>query len=492
MNQQPLSPPQSNDGDFQNIQLLAQHNAAVDAHPSPLYTSSTPGMEHMDPYGDPTHYQQAYQPANPTFVRSYHPNTPPGSAGYEEVMRTRSGRTLGSPLSPNTESSRASRSPRPRRTRPSRAGKAKNGVNIDKPLSELTKDYTLPIKDMEAWVNRPAEVRRKEVEKKNGYVARPMNSFMLYRSAYAERVKQYCKENNHQVVSQVSGASWPLEPKEIRDLYEKFATLERDNHQKAHPDYKFAPNKNANAKKRKNYDSDDDFSDLDDPEFTMGYSRSGSAKRNRAPRQSTNDRSYQSTPFEPQKQAPHPLAHLQSPHESSWEANNQGRPPMQMFGTSALPGQYYQQMIDPYGPGIEDVRYQRLDGSMPQQYLSPGFGAQTPPLVGLPGGEHELLQPQPQIPVSLPADGPLDPRLLQFDPHQYGQFEAADPGYSVSQNYQYESAHHMPASDQQYLQASLHPGDQTLPGMSETWDEFQPNGMPSANEFDEQLRHAWE
>lgn len=32
---QPLSPPQSNDGDFQNMHLIAQHNAAIDSRRTP-------------------------------------------------------------------------------------------------------------------------------------------------------------------------------------------------------------------------------------------------------------------------------------------------------------------------------------------------------------------------------------------------------------------------------------------------------------------------
>ncbi|KAF2089132.1 hypothetical protein K490DRAFT_38767, partial [Saccharata proteae CBS 121410] len=103
---------------------------------------------------------------------------------------------------------------------------------------------------MEEWVNRPASVRRTEVEKRKGYVTRPMNSFMLYRSAYAERTKQWCLQNNHQVVSSVSGESWPLEPPEIREQYNDYAKIERINHQNAHPDYKFSPSKASTAARK--------------------------------------------------------------------------------------------------------------------------------------------------------------------------------------------------------------------------------------------------
>lgn len=126
---------------------------------------------------------------------------------------------------------------------------------------------------MGAWVNRSAQERLDETQKRNGYITRPMNSFMLYRSAYADRTKHWCLQNNHQVVSAVSGESWPMEPDEIRNLYNNYAKIERDNHQLAHPNYKFSPAKpGAPPKKqqRSGYSEDemDEPSDLDDPDAT--------------------------------------------------------------------------------------------------------------------------------------------------------------------------------------------------------------------------------
>ncbi|KAF3188389.1 hypothetical protein TWF225_003369 [Orbilia oligospora] len=145
-----------------------------------------------------------------------------------------------SKLEPTTKSSKKKR-------KPSTAPKAEKPKvpKLDRPLSELTKNFEgLPIRDMERWVHRSVEERRREVEKRDGHVARPMNSFMLYRSAFAERTKQWCLQNNHQVVSSVSGASWPLEPTWIREKYNELARIERINHQAAHPGYKFSPSKN--------------------------------------------------------------------------------------------------------------------------------------------------------------------------------------------------------------------------------------------------------
>ncbi|KAF8860945.1 hypothetical protein BDZ45DRAFT_672215 [Acephala macrosclerotiorum] len=103
-------------------------------------------------------------------------------------------------------------------------------------------DHT-PLIDIEAYVNRPAAERQLEAEnnKVPGKVKRPMNSFMLYRKAYQLRAKEYGLMTNHQVVSQLCGDSWPLEPEEIREQFAEWARVERDRHEEAHPGYKFTP-----------------------------------------------------------------------------------------------------------------------------------------------------------------------------------------------------------------------------------------------------------
>lgn len=147
---------------------------------------------------------------------------------------------------------------------------------------------SVPIRDMQAWVNRPRSERMKETERRNGYVTRPMNSFMLYRSAYSERTKVWCVGNNHQVVSSVSGESWPLEAPEVRDFYNELAKIERMNHQQAHPDYKFSPTKPGAAGKnfkRKEIDSDEesDPSDINDADDDWGSTHRTRAKQVKRP-----------------------------------------------------------------------------------------------------------------------------------------------------------------------------------------------------------------
>lgn len=152
-------------------------------------------------------------------------------------------------------------------------------VALTAPLSELTKSLShTKVRDMTSYVNRPIDERLREVEAKKGKVSRPMNCFMLYRSAYAQRTKEYCAQTNHQVVSRIAGESWAIEPPHIRDHYENLASIERENHKKAHPEYKFTPSKVSPKRKRSVYDGYHGEENLD-----MGaYQYSPSYKRYRA------------------------------------------------------------------------------------------------------------------------------------------------------------------------------------------------------------------
>lgn len=210
------------------------------------------------------------------------PPTPLSTYG-DGARRTRSGHLrTDSPVC-------SSRRSTPPRVTKKRTAKTKKTPTLTAPLSVLTKDMvSVPIRDMQSWVNRPRSERIKETERRNGYVTRPMNSFMLYRSAYSERTKVWCVGNNHQVVSSVSGESWPLEPPEVRDFYNELAKIERTNHQMAHPDYKFSPAKPGAARKnfkRKEIDSDEesDPSDINDADADWGATHRTRAKQAKRP-----------------------------------------------------------------------------------------------------------------------------------------------------------------------------------------------------------------
>jgi hypothetical protein len=319
------------------------------------------------------------------------PPTPLMSSG--DVMRTRSG--YGIPrihqnLKPMPEGrSNSDKSPAPKKKAKKEKTKAdKKIAKLEKPLSELTKDWThVPVADIEAYVNRSVEERRREVDegKVPGKVKRPMNSFMLYRKAYQNRTKDWCLQNNHQVVSQVCGDSWPLEPDEVKDQFNEWAKTERQNHQNAHPGYKFSPTKPSTtkiAKRKMSEDIDTEESDLDDFE----WQGSSSKRSRRQPRSSS--------------RAPQPVAYpttrsayrysrdgsveSTSYNKSSFQLSNPGRPIPQQYNQAGLaPSEYYQHIThnNPTIPGVQDILVRKAVHS------SPGPGAHS--FLGLPGGGHE-------------------------------------------------------------------------------------------------------
>lgn len=321
-----------------------------------------------------------------------------------------------------------SRSVRSTKTaRPKKQAKDNEKAKVPKltaPLSVLTKSYDhIPIKDMNAWVNRSDESRMKDVRKKNGYITRPMNSFMMYRSAYAERTKIWCLQNNHQVVSAVSGESWPMEPPEVRDLYIEYARRERENHAKAHPGYKFQPTKmDTSSKKRKGTQrelSDEEASDLEDTdyEWRTTVDRKGKGK---------------ARIFKPALDDYIPS----SLERSTYGYNNPGKPLPRPIGQE-LSGQHWQQKVnlvaDPlYYPSsqVEDVSIRQAEAPIDHVH--------GPSLIGLPGQQHfELLNLQSWdeshlfdssynfFPGHDDFEPPIDPQLGTILPgYDYGYPEA--------------------------------------------------------------------
>ncbi|KAJ5762353.1 uncharacterized protein N7511_005735 [Penicillium nucicola] len=237
----PPSPPQSTDG----TSLMEDSFEARGVYP-PVYRGMN--VPANDINGTIAHGMQYGSPP------SFSPNTFPHTIPPQMMMMP--GPQVNTPPTGTDEAFMGLPTP-PRRRAP--AGKAKQqrrnrtrntlsepGLKIEEAISKLTADYDIPIKDMDAWVARPAEIRRKEAKAK-GRISRPMNSFMLYRSAYSERTKRLVGVTNHQVVSRIAGQGWKLEPPNIRKKYEDLAKVERDAHAATHPEYKFSPNKQGQA-----------------------------------------------------------------------------------------------------------------------------------------------------------------------------------------------------------------------------------------------------
>lgn len=282
------------------------------------------------------------------------------------------------------------------------------------PLSELTKDMTnIHVKDTETWVNRSVEDRREEAKKDN-FVKRPSNSFILYRSAYADRARAWEKSPNHQKISSLAGESWAMEPPEIRKQFDAWAKVERENHAKAFPDYKFQPQTaKATNRKRKGRggESEDELSDNDSD---YAYVPNG-AGRSLKPKKSK--RAYRDTSYTPsgtsidEYDPGFDAADLF--HASSYQRNNPGKPLPAALNQQALHNQYYQTTSHPnqrmaHLGHVEDVFVHPIDGP-------PGYQQPAPPVIGIPGAYHHELQGEESGQQMLSSNSQLDPMLASYD-----------------------------------------------------------------------------
>ena len=293
-------------------------------------------------------------------------------------------------------------------------GKVKGAKNakpktLSGPLSELTRDMDIPIKDTEAWVNRSMEERQKEATKDN-FVKRPSNSFILYRSAYADRARSFQKSANHQVVSSLAGESWAMEPSEIRKQYDTWAKVERENHARAFPEYKFQPQTNkASARKRKGRldDSEDEESDLES-EYTYNPRPSARPLKSKRQKNIYRDSSYTPSRTSLEEYDPGGMDASQMFHPSPYQANNLGKP-LPLAINQSGGAQYYQSSNYPTSRlanqgYVEDVVLHPTDA--PAGYHQPGA-----PVIGIPGAYHHELQGEDNGQSMLDH---LDPMLANY------------------------------------------------------------------------------
>ncbi|KAI0101969.1 hypothetical protein F4776DRAFT_649083 [Hypoxylon sp. NC0597] len=133
-----------------------------------------------------------------------------------------------------------------KRRRPERPPVEEVKVNLTAPLSELAKDLTdVHDLDVVAHVYRGAEQRRQEAAR-YGRVRKTSSSFLLYRVAYTKRIQELIKRQVLEThgktglgahLSRIAGKSWRMEPQEVRDQFEKWANIDKENHILAFQDY---------------------------------------------------------------------------------------------------------------------------------------------------------------------------------------------------------------------------------------------------------------
>lgn len=387
---------------------------------------------------------------------------PPAMSPPLNVRRTRSGQAINraiQQLKPSPKPANRALPPKPKAKKVKKEKiKAENRTSkLDQPLSELTRNWThVPVVDIDAYVNRSAETRRQEVEegKNPGKVKRPMNSFMLYRKAYQNRTKSWCLQNNHQIVSQVCGDSWPLEPENVRAQFNEWARIERQNHQNAHPGYKFSPAKAGAAKaaKRKASISDEE-SGLEDFDWEeIRSTRAGKMKRQKlTPKPSeTPPPKFQTQPYygfdidsrdssmEPGMSGNYP--------SSTYHASNPGRNVPQQYRPNIPNGQYWQQEIvpNPQNPNIHDVILRRTTGPNTNVAQHPAY-------------QQEYYHPNATVNggiVQNPYNGYQDEPETKIDPSLMAHDQDYDNTYAIGGNEVFLDENGL-IFDQQYFQQPL-------------------------------------
>lgn len=330
----------------------------------------------------------------------------------------------------------------------------KRASRVLNPLSEFANDHpNIPVADIETYVHRPRETRLQEVaqSKTPGKVKRPMNAFMLYRKAYQNLAKVLCTQNNHQVVSQVCGDGWSLEPEVVRAQFNEWARIERENHQHAHPNYKFTPSKPARKSKRMGNESDDG-SDLADPDWIQGRPAQVSANR-------ANDQCGQ-----PAGPGDAPLSIFESYHAYGSPSMGMSSPPMYQYSNIGKP------MPSPYG-NIDLVGghyYQQTIHSTPRRggLVEDIMIRETPPPTNYGGAEqaqdvyHGQSSQYPPIGQRLGHETVIDPTLVsRSDVIHYDGFYG---GFGLERGVQWQSQQEMPDPGPPELQESMAPLDDVL------------------------------
>ncbi|KAF4610635.1 hypothetical protein D9613_007332 [Agrocybe pediades] len=92
---------------------------------------------------------------------------------------------------------------------------------------------------------------RRSRKTEEGYVPRPRNCFMVFRTAYQEEVHALFGETDMKAVSRDAAAVWHAMNEEDKDYWRGQAEGEKDEHKARHPDYKFKAQKRSRRKEGK-------------------------------------------------------------------------------------------------------------------------------------------------------------------------------------------------------------------------------------------------
>ncbi|KAJ5732698.1 hypothetical protein N7493_004179 [Penicillium malachiteum] len=209
------------------------HHIAISMESADHQREGTSQNSAMPPviYESAANMWQATLPTSyPMVMPSQQVNTPPATS-YDDSSRPESASPRWSPATRRrSPRARVVRSPRERRSRPKKnAGSTRSNlgnIRIDAPMSQTTAHMLdIPLRDMEAWAHRSSEERIAQAEDRRS-IARPMNAFMMYRSAYSDRAKILLGNKNYQIVNSAIAKSWQIELDEVKAYYNDISRIE--------------------------------------------------------------------------------------------------------------------------------------------------------------------------------------------------------------------------------------------------------------------------
>lgn len=135
----------------------------------------------------------------------------------------------------------------------------------DQPLplqlpSYHTAEPSSPASSISALSDSQTEHRSDTARKGDpGWVARPRNEFILFRCDYVrkhtkeggnKRNRRHPGQEAEKTLSKLAAEAWRALPQEERLYWREQANLERNDHARKYPDYRYRPKKSATARKR--------------------------------------------------------------------------------------------------------------------------------------------------------------------------------------------------------------------------------------------------
>lgn len=274
-----------------------------------------------------------------------------------------------------------------------------------------------------------------------------------------------------------------MEPQEVRDRFNELAKIERDNHQAAHPEYKFSPSKPANKRRKDDDDDDDDGDegdpDVNDPDGDYRAPRSAPRKRDAQQEAATMNQLYgfeahpyygHQVPRYPQEQ--YEFVHPGQPLPAA--VANMGQEALafdpqsgQYLQSHRLPSHRYQVEQNVHSEHLssdmmarllmEHQQQQQLQQQQPQPQSSSIGG------YGLPGGEHPSVEEwfsdsRTSTPMQQQQQQPFYPQYSTL-PSTYPTTKYEQSAIPVQAVSQAQSEH------QEYLMAASRPQTAIDPGL---------------------------